>query len=212
MLSTITNTNVDVVRSAMKVFTELKMIEVLEDNTIYMLEVEKMLGSETYWAEQKRLKRIESKNSGKCPEIVQDVQQMSNQEKEIEIEIDKEIDIDKERESTEKKNSLSESFEFCKYYEQLTGRCISPQIQRVQELIELYTFEWLSDATDKAVSKSKYTLDYIQGILKNWTTEGKEATSGGTNQPNTSEGKGKWAGFKPKESIHEIDPNGEQPM
>jgi predicted phage replisome organizer len=45
MLSVVTNTNLDIVRSALKVFTELKMIEVLQDETIYMTEVEKMIGS-----------------------------------------------------------------------------------------------------------------------------------------------------------------------
>ena len=88
MLSTITRTNIDIVRSAMKVFTDLKMIEILEDSTIYMAEVEKMLGSETYWAEQKRKQRI-----GQCPENVQRVQLMSKQEIEKEIDIDKDIDI-----------------------------------------------------------------------------------------------------------------------
>lgn len=88
MLSTITRTNIDIVRSAMKVFTDLKMIEILEDSTIFMAEVEKMLGSETYWAEQKRKQRI-----GQCPENVQRVQLMSKQEIEKELDIDKEIDI-----------------------------------------------------------------------------------------------------------------------
>lgn len=91
MLSTITNTNVDIVRSAMRIFTELRMIEVLNDQTIYMAEVNKMLGTETYWAEQKRKQRI-----GQCPQDVQRVQQLSNQEIELEKEID--IDIDTERE------------------------------------------------------------------------------------------------------------------
>jgi predicted phage replisome organizer len=45
MLATVTNTNIDIVRSAMKVFTELNMLEVVEDGTIYMSEVEKMIGS-----------------------------------------------------------------------------------------------------------------------------------------------------------------------
>jgi len=59
MLSTITSTDIDVVRSAIKVLTELKMVEILEDGTIYMTEVKKMLGHETYWAKQKRQKRLE---------------------------------------------------------------------------------------------------------------------------------------------------------
>lgn len=61
MLSTITNTNIDVVRAAMKVFSELKMIDVLDDQTIYMSEVKKMVGSETYWAERKRIQNARKK-------------------------------------------------------------------------------------------------------------------------------------------------------
>lgn len=47
MLSAITNTNVDIVRSAMKIFVNLGMVEILDDETIYMTEVEKLIGSET---------------------------------------------------------------------------------------------------------------------------------------------------------------------
>ena len=45
MLAVITNTNVDIVRSAMKLFVELGMMEVLDEGTIYMNEVERMIGS-----------------------------------------------------------------------------------------------------------------------------------------------------------------------
>lgn len=45
MLSTITDTNVDVVRSAIKIFVQLDMIEILDDGTLYMAEVQKMIGS-----------------------------------------------------------------------------------------------------------------------------------------------------------------------
>lgn len=90
MISTITHTNIDIVRSAMKVFTGLKMIDVLEDKTIYMHEVERMMGTETYWAEQKRKQR----EIGQCPQNVQLLSNVSNQE--IEIDKDKELELDKE--------------------------------------------------------------------------------------------------------------------
>ena len=45
MLSIVTNTNVDIVRSAVKAFAELNMLEILDDGTFYMAEVEKMIGS-----------------------------------------------------------------------------------------------------------------------------------------------------------------------
>ena len=54
MLSTITNTNIDIVRSAVKIFTELGLMEILSDGTFFMNEVQKMIGSETSWAEKKR--------------------------------------------------------------------------------------------------------------------------------------------------------------
>lgn len=82
MLSTITNTNVDIVRSAMTVFADLGMIDVLEDKTIYMAEVSKMIGFETEWAKKKREYRDKKRTlSLECPPIVR-------QEKEIEIDID----------------------------------------------------------------------------------------------------------------------------
>lgn len=93
MLSVITNTNIDLVRSAMRVFTQLKMVEILDDETIYMTEVQKMTGSETKWAQKKRLYRGKQEEdkartlSLQCPTDVR-------QEKEIEKELDKEIEID----------------------------------------------------------------------------------------------------------------------
>lgn len=93
MLSVITNTNVDVVRSAMKIFVELNMIEVLGDETIFMAEVDKLIGSETKWAKKKRIQRSKGDNvpqlSSKCPI-----------ELEKEIDIDKEIELEKELNTT----------------------------------------------------------------------------------------------------------------
>lgn len=57
MLSVITDTNVDVIRQAMRIFIDLGMIEVLEDETIYMNEVQKMIGSESAAAERVRRHR-----------------------------------------------------------------------------------------------------------------------------------------------------------
>lgn len=45
MLATITNTNIDIVRRAIEIFAELGMMEMLDDGTLFMTEVNKMLGS-----------------------------------------------------------------------------------------------------------------------------------------------------------------------
>jgi predicted phage replisome organizer len=65
MLSTITNTNIDIVRNAIKIFSNLNMMEILDDGTFYMSEVEKMIGSETPWAEKKRNYRSKTDNGQK---------------------------------------------------------------------------------------------------------------------------------------------------
>lgn len=85
MLSVITNTNIDVVRSAMKLFVELKMIEVQDDATIYMAEVNKLVGSE--WTSTERVRKF--RQNQKALLCNADVTE-SNTEKEIEKEIDKE--------------------------------------------------------------------------------------------------------------------------
>lgn len=94
MLATLTDTNVDIVRSAIKVFTELGMMEVLDDGTFFMSEVERLVGSETDWAVKKRLYRethpaIEDKSRTK-KDIVR-------QEKDKELDKDKEKDIKRGR-------------------------------------------------------------------------------------------------------------------
>lgn len=86
MLSTITNTNIDIVRSAIKVFTELGMMDIMDDGTLFMSEVHKMIGFETEWAKKKReyrQRQLEDSERTKKDNV--------RQEKEIEIEIDKEI-------------------------------------------------------------------------------------------------------------------------
>lgn len=101
MLSVITNTNVDIVRAAMAMFINLHMIELFDDKTIFMSEVEKLTGSETAWAQKKRLYRNKQEEdkvrtlSSQCPTVVRQ-----------EIEIEKEIELDTEIESIRGKPAL----------------------------------------------------------------------------------------------------------
>lgn len=95
MLATITNTNVDIVRSAIKCFTELGMMEILDDGTLYMNEVQKMLGCETEWAQKQREYRARKRQGA------DNVLSLSDKRKSIEIETEKELEIETEkREST----------------------------------------------------------------------------------------------------------------
>lgn len=102
MLATITDTNIDIVRSAIKLFAQLQMMEIMDDGTYHMREVAKMIGSAANNDNANRQRRFRERH--KAMEIGNNVTQVlpecyssvtkSNESKSIEIE--KEKDIDKE--------------------------------------------------------------------------------------------------------------------
>lgn len=77
MLSTITGHNVDVVEKAIRIFQSMKLIEVLDNGTIYMLNIQKLIGSMSSEglrkAEYRERINIEKEKSGtslgQCPNI-----------------------------------------------------------------------------------------------------------------------------------------------
>lgn len=96
MLASVTRTNVDIVRSALRMFEDLGMVEVFDDKTLFMTEVAKLLGSETYAA--KRQRELREKN--RAGDIVACLSPVCPQEKEIEIDTEKEKETEKEYIST----------------------------------------------------------------------------------------------------------------
>lgn len=82
MLSVVTNTNIDIVRSAIKLLTELGIVEVLDDKTLYLKEVKALIGSQTISAEKKQIQlqnRLENQRGGQKVEKIPP-------EKELELE------------------------------------------------------------------------------------------------------------------------------
>lgn len=103
MLSVITHTNIDIVRSAMKVFIDLKMVEIYSDETIYMNEVTALIGSESSSA--KRVRKHRETKALHCntdvtevKQIVTQTKQKGNTEIDKDKEIEKELELDKEKE------------------------------------------------------------------------------------------------------------------
>lgn len=96
MLSVVTNTNIDIVRSAMKLFTELKLMEVLDDATIYMAEVNNMIGSESWSAE--RVRRFRQKQQALlCNTDVTSCNEEIEKESELDTDLDLEIKKEKDK-------------------------------------------------------------------------------------------------------------------
>lgn len=96
MLSIITNTNIDVVRSAIKVFSQLGMMELLDDGTYYMNEVNKMMGSAIDNDNANRQRRFRERQKELALQERYDSVTKNNESKSKSIELDKEIDNKKE--------------------------------------------------------------------------------------------------------------------
>lgn len=139
MLATITDTNIDIVRTALQVFRELNLMDVLDDKTLYMSEVARMIGSESASAERMRRSREKNRPS-QCDTLVTncdtDVQNCCT---EIEKDIETDTEQERERESEPEQNASTADAALrvnCPYGEIQTlwnTICISfPKIQSIQ--------------------------------------------------------------------------------
>ena len=118
MLSVVTNTNIDIVRSAMKLFIDLNMMSVFDDQTIYMNEVDKLIGSESASANRVR-KHREQQRLLQCNTDVT----KCNTELELESKLEIESELEKEKDlefstttTTEAAPSLTEVYMYFRDY------------------------------------------------------------------------------------------------
>lgn len=127
MLSVITNTNIDIVKAAMAIFTELKMVEIYDDKTIYMNEVQKLIGSETAAAERMRRSR---KNQKLLPECNNVQKCYTEKEKDIYKELENREREKSQKEITDLFNSLCPSFNQIIYLSDDTKDIIEKQLKK----------------------------------------------------------------------------------
>lgn len=174
MLSTITNTNVDIVRSAIKIFSELHMMDVMDDGTFYMNEVCKMLGTETYWAEKKR----EQRGIGQCPTVSNESPTCPSKSKIKSIELNKEKEKDKEIEISDSKES------------QRSSRFTPPTIDEVRD----YCNERMNNVDAESFVDFYSSKGWMVGKnkMKDWKAAVRTWEKGRNTQQNTQRGRLDW--------------------
>lgn len=105
MLSVVTNTNIDIVRTAMKLFIDLNMMQVFDDQTIYMTEVDKLIGSSADNDNANRQRRYREKQKQLALQNVTESVTIRNESKSIDKEKDKDKEIELEREQEDEYDS-----------------------------------------------------------------------------------------------------------
>jgi predicted phage replisome organizer/uncharacterized phage protein (TIGR02220 family) len=168
MLSIITNTNVDIVKQAIKLFVNLNLMEVFDDKTIYLTETQKMLGESTSthrvqaFRERQKQLQIEEGN------VTETLRKRKN-ETQLEKEIDKELEKDKEKDKElkdlnttlvllekDEKGEMTPYKEIVEYLNEKTGLNLRHTTNKTRDLIkarwnEGFRLEDFKSAIDNAV-------------------------------------------------------------
>ena len=175
MLSVLTNTDIDIVRSAMEIFKQFKLIEIMDNDTIYMKCIEKLVGSETDAAGRMRKYRenmqITALNEGQRNNVTPMLQNCSpEKELELELELDKELDIDNTIIEYNQKTSLKDiNFE---RFEQIWNKYPKKIGKKKSFRIFLKTVktEQDFDNINKAIENYSHSKNVKEGYIKNGQT------------------------------------------
>ena len=187
ILAQITRHNIGIVEKALKVFSDIGLIDILDNGSIYMLDIQELIGESSTETDRKRNYRnkIHQKKlsdgtndgtfSGTNDRTFSGIfdGQMSPRDRDKDKDKDRDKDKDKDRdivcgsccdENIKKIGDmfLSEGF----------GPVTSIIVDQLIGLNEEYTAEWVEAAMKRAVSANKRSLNYVHGILKNWKAEG----------------------------------------
>lgn len=167
MLSVITNTNIDIVKSAMKIFIDLHMVEIFDDSTIFMAEVTKLIGSETAGAARKRKSRERQKALPKCDNVTNECDKFQKSHTEIEKELEKEKETDIELEADVEETDGDPFYQLSPFrYDNVV--LSDKQVEALLEIMDIKVF----DAYVDKVANYPNVKNHYETILK-WYNEDK---------------------------------------
>lgn len=158
MLGTITNTDVDTVKVATKLFADLGLMELWDDGTLFMVETQNMIGKEGDSAERMRRLRAKKTNEKQLPSQCDDDVMKSDTEIEIDIEKDIykekekkiELDIEKEADNKSKDNEIAERI--WKIYPKKVGK--AKAMKKIPKIVK----EIGEDKLIRAINSYKQTI------------------------------------------------------
>lgn len=203
MITAVTGHDTDTVKVAMDIFKRLKLIEIMENGTIYILDIQSFIGKTTTESDRIRIYRNEIENKKKLIEKnVTNVQQMNNIitpkiELELDLELKKELDIKKDKESEEPcppKPKKEVKHKYGEYnHVMLTDKEYQSLITDFKEiLIKEYIVK--IDLYMEQYGNKKYKNFNL--TIRNWI--GRDGGKNGSTGQNTKASKGEYTGFKPK--------------
>ena len=157
--------NVEDVQVTIAYFQSKGLLQIGEENEIFLEQVPMLLDQETNW---NRYKRQQNKKLEKF-------QPLSNHLP-TDIDIDKDIKNSKNNSNSknQNKNAAADFSEIYSYYQQEIGILSPNQAEQLADYLKLDNFEpeLLKRAIDKASNNAKRSFGYVNSILRNWKQNG----------------------------------------
>lgn len=157
--------NVEDVQLTIAYFQSKGLLQIGEENEIFLEQVPMLLDQETNW---NRYKRQQNKKLEKF-------QPLSNHlPTDIDIEIDIKNSNSKSKNKNQNKNAAADFSEIYSYYQQEIGILSPNQAEQLADYLKLDNFEpeLLKRAIDKASNNAKRSFGYVNSILRNWKQNG----------------------------------------
>ncbi len=183
MIAAVTGMDIDTVKVAFGLFEQLKLIEVMDDGTIYMLEIQNFIGKSSTEADRVRAYRSEIESHKKkvlkeagqtCPQDSVQMYDKSTPELELELELEKELEIDYSY-SEAREKEVAGIMKFCQKNQYKLKKSDANQ------LIETYGSNTLKKAIVTTVSTKAFEEGKINGknsylikVLNNLSSEQKK--------------------------------------
>lgn len=183
MIATITRHQIGTVEKALTIFRDLELIEVLDNGTIYMNDIELFIGKASTEAERKKRARmtIEAEKklligqmSDKCP---QEDGQMSdklppeNREQSLETRVKRTETINNKEEVVGQSVSPVTDIQFLKIKDFFSQSIREPKITdltKLNEALDFYEPPLILEAIKTAKEMRGKSFAYVLGILDNW--------------------------------------------
>lgn len=165
--------NVEDVQVTIAYFQSKGLLQIGEENKIFLEQVPMLLDQETNWNRYKRQqnKRLEKfqPNSNHLPTDI-DI----DKEKKLDINLDIKSEVEVEKIGNSTTADEKSDFNIFDYYQNRIGLIDGYQVQKLEEYLEIdkLEVELVKIAIDRAANNSKRSFGYINAILKNWAQNG----------------------------------------
>lgn len=144
----------DTVVVALELYKQIGLIYTEDDGNLKISGLTDMVGSETKWAEKKRIYREKQKMLGQQKDIVL----QENRDKRLDIR-----DID---------NKIIDSSSIYDYYQNEIGTLTPRQYEIISNYLNIFNEDIIKEAINRASDNNGKTFKYVEAILKSWKQKG----------------------------------------